>query len=156
LTYITILRGDDVKISIENIDHDKEEEIIIRCYEINDDILELMKKVKTKKHMLIGYSDDFIYQLNPSNVYYFESVDNKVFIYCRDKLYESKQKLYELEQICDQRKFFRASKSTIINIAKISHIKPSLSGRFEAIMENGEKVLVSRQYVPVLKTKLGI
>ena len=156
MTYITILRGDDVKISIENIDHDKEEEIIIRCYEINDDILELMKKVKTKKHMLIGYSDDFIYQLNPSNVYYFESVDNKVFIYCRDKLYESKQKLYELEQICDQRKFFRASKSTIINIAKISHIKPSLSGRFEAIMENGEKVLVSRQYVPVLKTKLGI
>lgn len=145
-----------MKISIENIDHDKEEEIIIRCYEINDDILELMKKVKTKKHMLIGYSDDFIYQLNPSNVYYFESVDNKVFIYCRDKLYESKQKLYELEQICDQRKFFRASKSTIINIAKISHIKPSLSGRFEAIMENGEKVLVSRQYVPVLKTKLGI
>lgn len=145
-----------MKISIENIDHDKEEEIIIRCYEINDDILELMKKLKTKKYMLIGYSDDFIYQLNPSTVYYFESVDNKVFIYCRDKLYESKQKLYELEQICDQRKFFRASKSTIINIAKISHIKPSLSGRFEAIMENGEKVLVSRQYVPVLKTKLGI
>lgn len=145
-----------MKISIENIDHNMEEEIIIRCYEVNDDILELMKKLKTKKYMLIGYSNDFIYQLNPSNVYYFESVDNKVFIYCRDKLYESKQKLYELEQICDQRKFFRASKSTIINIAKISHIKPSFSGRFEAIMENGEKVLVSRQYVPVLKSKLGI
>lgn len=145
-----------MKISIENIDHNKEEEIIIRCYEVNDDILELIKKLKTKRYILIGYSDNFIYQLNPSNVYYFESVDNRVFIYCRDKLYESKQKLYELEQICDQRKFFRASKSTIINIAKISHIKPSLSGRFEAIMENGEKVLVSRQYVPVLKTKLGI
>ena len=145
-----------MKISIENINHNEEEEIIIRCYEVNDEILELMKKLKTKSNMLIGYNDDSIYQLNPSNVYYFESVDNKVFIYCRDKLYESKQKLYELEQICDHRKFFRASKSTIINIVKISHIKPSLSGRFEATMENGEKVLVSRQYVPVLKAKLGI
>ena len=146
-----------MKISIENIDRIEEEEIIIRCYEVNDEILELMKKLKTKSSsILIGYYEDSIYQLSQSNVYYFESVDNKVFIYCRDKLYESKQKLYELEQICDQRKFFRASKSTIINIAKISHIKPSLSGRFEAVMENGEKVLVSRQYVPILKAKLGI
>ena len=146
-----------MKILIENIDRTEEEEIIIRCYEVNDEILELMKKLKTKSSsILIGYYEDSIYQLSQSNVYYFESVDNKVFIYCRDKLYESKQKLYELEQTCDQRKFFRASKSTIINISKISHIKPSLSGRFEAVMENGEKVLVSRQYVPVLKAKLGI
>lgn len=115
-----------------------------------------MNKLKIKSNTLIGYNGDSIYQLNPSNVYYFESVDNKVFIYCRDKIYECKQKLYELEQICDHRKFFRASKSIIINITKISHVKPSISGRFEAIMENGEKLLVSRQYVPVLKSKLGL
>lgn len=145
-----------MKISIENINPDVEEEIIIRCYEVNDEILQLMNKLKTKRSTLIGYSDDSIYQLNPSNVYYFESVDNKVFIYCRDKIYECKQKLYELEQICDHRSFFRASKSIIINITKISHVRPSISGRFEATMENGEKVLVSRQYVPVLKSKLGL
>ena len=96
-----------MKISIENIDYNEEEEIIIRCYEVNDEILDLMKKLKTQASKLIGYNDESIYQLNPSNVYYFESVDNKVFIYCKDKLYESKQKLYELEQICDHRKFFR-------------------------------------------------
>lgn len=145
-----------MKISIESINHNEEEEIIIRCHEVNDEILELMKKLKAKSNTLLGYNEDSIYRLNPSNIYYFESVDNKVFIYCQDKLYESKQKLYELEEICDQRKFFRASKSVIINISKIAHIKPSLSGRFEATMENGEKILVSRQYVPVLKSKLGI
>lgn len=145
-----------MKISIENVNHDEDQEIIIRCYEVNDEILQLMNKLKTKNSMLIGYNDDSIYQLNPSKVYYFESVDNKVFIYCRNKTYECKQKLYELEQICDQGKFFRASKSMIINIRKISHVKPSISGRFEATMENGERVLVSRQYVPVLKSKLGL
>jgi len=147
---------DDVKISIENIRAHEEEEVIIRCYEVNDEILELINKLKTQRNILIGYNGDAIYQLNLSGVYYFESVDNKVFIYCRNEIYESKQKLYELEQICDHRKFFRASKSTIINISKISHVKPSFSGRFETTMENGEKVLVSRQYVPMLKSKLGL
>lgn len=145
-----------MKISIEKISLDEEEEITIRCHEVDDEILELMDKLKTKAHTLIGYSGDCIYQLDRSNVYYFESVDNKVFIYCRDMVYECKQKLYELEQVCDPRKFFRASKSIIINIMKISHVKPSISGRFEATMGNGEKVLVSRQYVPVLKSKLGL
>lgn len=145
-----------MKISIENINRAEEEEIIIRCYEVNDEVLELMSKLKTKSGILIGYTDDTIYKINPSNVFYFESVENKVFIYGRDRFYECKQKLYELEQICDHRKFFRASKSVIINISKISHVRPSISGRFEATLENGEKVLVSRQYVPVLKSKLGL
>lgn len=145
-----------MKISIENINNTEEEEIIIRCYEVNDEVLELMSKLKKQSGILIGYADDTIYKLNPSSVYYFESVENKVFIYGKDRFFESKQKLYELEEICDHRKFFRASKSVIMNISKISHVRPSISGRFEATLENGEKVLVSRQYVPVLKSKLGL
>jgi len=147
---------DAVKISFENITPHEEEEVIIRCYEVNEDILELVNKLKTHKSNLIGYSGNAIYRLNLANVYYFESVDNKVFIYCRNEIYESKQKLYELEELCDHRRFFRASKSTIVNIAKISHVKPSISGRFETTMENGEKLMVSRQYVPILKSKLGL
>jgi DNA-binding LytR/AlgR family response regulator len=145
-----------VKISIENINPDTEEEIIIRCHEITDEILGLMKKLKSKSTALIGYEDTVIYQLKLSDVYYFEAVDNKVFIYCRDKVYESRQKLYELEQLTGNRKFFRASKSVILNITKIAYVKPSISGRFEAAMDNGETVMVSRQYVPVLKTMLGL
>ncbi|MBE9914917.1 LytTR family transcriptional regulator [Paenibacillus donghaensis] len=145
-----------MKISIEEIDNQQEEEIIIRCHEVNEEILSLLRRIKAKNKMLIGFNEDTIHQINFSDVYYFESVDNKVFVYCRDRVFESKQKLYELEELCEGRKFFRASKSSIINIAKISYIKPSISGRFEARMDNGESVMVSRQYVPVLKTMLGI
>ena len=48
----------------------------------------------------------------------------------------ARQKLYELEQICDQNKLFKASKSTIVNITIISHVKPYFIGRFETTMEN--------------------
>lgn len=145
-----------MKISIENVGPDKEEEIVIRCHEINDEILGLMRRFKNQSTSLIGYDDTTIYQLRIPDVYYFESVDNKVFIYCRDRVYESRQKLYELEQLTGGKKFFRASKSVILNITKIACVKPSISGRFEASMDNGETVVVSRQYVPVLKAMLGL
>ena len=145
-----------MKVSIEEIRRELEEEIIIRCHEVTDDILRLLNRLKTEKSMLLGYIEDSIHRLRTSDVYYFEAVDNKVFIYCRDKVYESKQKLYELEEMCEGKKFFRASKSVIVNLAKMTSVKPSISGRFEAKLDNGEVIVVSRQYVPVLKKMLGI
>lgn len=145
-----------MKISIEEIDIQKEEEIIIRCHEVTDEIMSLISRIKVKNKMLMGFHEDTIHQIKLSDVYYFESVDNKVFMYCKDKVFEAKQKLYELEQVVEGKKFFRASKSSILNIAKISYIKPSISGRFEARMDNGETVMVSRQYVPILKSMLGL
>ena len=55
-------------------------------------------------------------------------------------------------QIC----FFRCSKSMILNADKIDYVHPSISGRFEAVLSNGETVLVSRKYVNNLKHKLGM
>lgn len=145
-----------MKVLIEEIGREQDEEIIIRCHEVNDDILKLLNRLKTEKATLLGYDEDIIHRLKTADVYYFEAVDNKVFIYCKDKVFESKQKLYELGEVCEGKKFFRASKSIIINLTKISSVRPSISGRFEAKLDNGENVFVSRQYVPVLKKMLGL
>ncbi|GBF72822.1 putative histidine kinase [Paenibacillus sp. 598K] len=79
-----------------------------------------------------------------------------MFAYSKNNVYEVKQKLYELEERYKEKHCFRASKSTILNIARISSIHPSISGRFHAVMDNGEKVVISRQYVPTLKRMLGL
>lgn len=145
-----------MKVSIQEVSREQDEEIIIRCHEVNDDILKLLNKLKTERAVLLGYDEDNIHRLRTADVYYFEAVDNKVFIYCKGKVFESKQKLYELEEMCEGKKFFRASKSVIINLTKISFVRPSISGRFEAKLDNGESVAVSRQYVPVFKKMLGL
>ena len=44
----------------------------------------------------------------------------------------------------------------LINVKKIENMKPSLSGRFEITMINGEKLLVSRKYVADLKKKMNL
>ncbi|MBX4271616.1 LytTR family DNA-binding domain-containing protein [Clostridium estertheticum] len=145
-----------MKISIEEIDKNKQEEIIIKCHKLDDEVLQILKQLQTNNDVLIGYDGEIIHRIRRENIFYFEAVDNKVFVYCKEKVFESKQKLYELEEIFEFRNFFRASKSTIVNISKISSVQPSLSGRFEATLDNGEKVIISRQYVSVLKKRLGL
>lgn len=145
-----------MKISIEEIERTQEEEIRIRCYEMNEEIVNLIRDIKRNTGILIGMDGEEIYKISLKDVYYFESVDNKTFIYIKDREFETKKKLYELEEECTGSYFFRASKSTIINASKIKCIRPVLSGRFEALLNNGERVMVSRQFVPVLKNILGM
>ena len=44
----------------------------------------------------------------------------------------------------------------ILNADRIDYVRPSLSGRFEAVLSNGVKVVVSRKYVAELKRMLGV
>lgn len=145
-----------MKISIEEVPGQEEEEIIIRCHEMNEEVMALLHKLKVSGEKLCGSLGDKIYRLRLSDIYYFETVDQKSFLYCENQVYETKLRLYEFEELAAGTQFFRASKSTVVNAEKISHIRPSLSGRFEAVMDNGEKLLVSRSYVPSLKKVLGL
>ena len=145
-----------MKVSIQEIPGLEEEEVIIKCREMNEDIMAVLGKLKSAEKQLTGLREDEIHKVALRDVYYFETVDSKSFFYCKESMYESKLKLYEFEELATSGGFFRASKSVVLNAMKISHIKPSLSGRFEAVLENNERILVSRQYVPDLKRQLGI
>lgn len=145
-----------MKITIENVPEGAEPEIILRCNDPDESLLRLIYSVNSSSRKLIGMTDLQLHIINPRDVYYFEAVDHKVFIYCHEKVYESRLKLYELEMDYEHGDFFRASKSIILNIAKIKSLSPVLYGRYEALLQNGEKVYISRQYVPVLKQKLGL
>lgn len=145
-----------MRIVIEDISTDDEEEIIIRANELDKQLLKLIYSIKSGREKLVGHKDGMIKMLDPSSIYYFEALDNHVFAYCEKEVFEVRSKLYELEEQFQNTDFFRASKSTILNIAKIHKVSPAFNGRFEATLKNNEKTIISRQYVPVLKEKLGI
>jgi DNA-binding LytR/AlgR family response regulator len=43
-----------------------------------------------------------------------------------------------------------------VNIAKIESLCPDFGGRIETIMENGYKLVASRQYSKLLKKRMGL
>ncbi len=145
-----------MKITIETPKPGEEDEIIVRCTNMDEKILNLIYSLKSDQDRLTGYIEDKIVKLSPKDVYYFESVDNKVFGYTAKESYEIHKKLYELETEYEHSDYLRISKSIIVNVSKIGYLKPIFNGRFEAQLKNGEKLIISRQYVMELKKKLGI
>jgi len=145
-----------MKIIIEDIGPEEEEAVIIRCREVDEAVLQLVNALNVKKEKLTVRQGEKILQIEPGNIYYIEAVDNKVFLYLENSVYETRMKLYELERRFAGTDFFRVSKSVILNLAKVRSFTPGFNGRFEALMRNGERVGISRQYVPLLKNKLGI
>jgi DNA-binding LytR/AlgR family response regulator len=144
-----------MRVSIKNISDRADEQVIIECVEITKDIKDIQAYVMTKGTTLTGERDGRTYKFELENVYYFEAVDERVFAYTNDKVYEMKIRLYELESAYTAHHFIRCSKSFIVNLMKLDSISPALNGRFTAHMKNGEKIIVSRQYVPAMKKAVG-
>ncbi len=145
-----------MRITIIDPSPGEEDEIIVKCREVSDDLQQLLNLIKQGGNKINGYKDGKIHLLQPAEIFYFESVDQRVFAYCKADVYEIKSRLYELEMQLLAKNFLRVAKSLILNLDQIKQLSPAFSGRFEAQLKNGEKVLISRQYVPALKDRLGL
>ena len=144
-----------MKIVILEPQDNEEDQIIFKCQSMTPELLRIIARLKAQD-VLVAHSGSDIHRIKPLELYYIEAVDNKVFLYLKEKVYESRLKLYELEESLSSYDFLRVSKSVIVNLSKIKSLSPAISGRFEALMENGERVIISRQYVPDLKKRLGL
>lgn len=144
-----------MKIIIESPKPDEEDTVIVRCASPDQRLISMLLSFKTVNTELTGYMNEKIVRLNYQEIYYFEANENRVFAYYPSDVYEVKYKLYELEELFAPLDFVRCSKSLIVNMEKIEYLSPLFSGKLEAHLKNGEKVVISRQYVRSLKSKLG-
>lgn len=142
----------DVKISM--IPESEAELVDIRCHKETDSVREIAAFVRSRQGQLSGALDGRQYNIPVSEIMYIESVDNRTFIYTLQKVYESKQRIYELEENLKPKHFLRISKSSLVNLMKIISVKPALGGRFSAVLSNGEEIIISRKYVSELKKVL--
>lgn len=143
-----------MRVTVRRISAGQEERAIIQCSDITDDIRSIVAFIKSTGATLPGYIDEKASQIPLQDIYFVEAVDNKVFAYTAKNVYELKCKLYEFAARYEDRRFFRCSKSFVINLIKIDSVRPILNGRFAAKLFNGEEVIISRQYVPELKRRL--
>ena len=143
-----------MQTKITKIGKDQPELLEIHCHHISDEVREIVAFVKSRQGQLTAVADEKQYEIAVADVFYIESVDNKVFLYTKNKVYETKQKLYELEDLLKGKHFLRVSKSTLLNLMKVSAIRPALNSRFTAVLYSGEQVVITRKYVPDLKKAL--
>lgn len=144
-----------MKLLIEQNDGYREPEIHIKCGLIDADLQHIIDEIQTLMFSLPVSKDGAVSKLSLEEIFYFESVDERTFVYSRTEVYACDYKLYEVEDKIGKCGFARISKSVVVNIQKIKLIKPQLNGRFEAILDNGERLIVNRHYVSALKQKFA-
>ena len=141
-------------IKLTQVTATEPEVVDIRYHQMNDQVREIAAFVVSLQGRLAATVDGQRYEVPVPEVLYIEAVDNRVFLYTAQHVFEIRQRLYELESQLSSRHFLRISKSTIVNLMKVEAIKPALNGRFLVRLRNGEDVIVSRKYVPALKAAL--
>lgn len=146
-----------MKIRVEIDENVKEEEIILRCRELNDETIAIQKRIAEavnegmKLTVTRGESE---YYLNLQEILFFETAGAAVAVHTVNQIYTTHQRLYELEEILPGI-FLRVSKSTILNIGRIHSVRKNITGASEVEFDGtAKKAFVSRSYFKLLTDKL--
>ena len=145
-----------MKISI-NIDPLlSDTEIVVNCSALTPETESIIAALRIMDSQITVIKGDESIILDISKIAYIESVDRKTFVYTDSECYETKMKLYEMEERLCGGGFLRISKSCLVRLRFIRSIKAELDRRLRRTIENGEQMIVSRQYADELKRRLGV
>lgn len=148
--------GEGVKVRIE-VDENNEEEIVIRCQSLRPHIMKLQQMLVedgNRSGQLVLYKGDVEYYINLSEILFFETENSLVIAHTAKDAYETRKKLYELENLLPGA-FLRISKSAIVNTDKIYAINRNLTASSAIEFQGTHKqIYVSRAYYKLLKEKM--
>lgn len=144
-----------MKIQVEHGDFD-ENEIVLRCKELDDEMIEVLSMLRERSATITGYKDGDAHIINPGSILYAEAVDGKTFIYTVDMVLQTHQSLAALQNTHGHAGFTRIGKSQLVNLYHVEKLKSLANSRIEIALKNGEKLIVSRHFTQGLKERLGM
>ena len=129
-------------------------EVTIAYREMTEEVKRVSEFVRCVDQTILCRKETVEYKIPVSEIFYAESVDKKTFVYCEKEVYQSNYKLYELEEMLPRASFVRVSKSTILNIETLKGVKTLVNSKLEAILSNGERICVTRNYLKNIREAL--
>lgn len=143
-----------MKIKVEENKELSEIEVLISTPIIDDEIHRVVKLLETSTLNILGKLNGENYVLTLDQIFYFEAVDNRVFAYCEKEIYEVNYKLQELTELLSQTYFIQTARTIVLNIKQIKKVTTLVNGRILAVLNNGEKMIITRVYAQKFKQKL--
>ena len=136
----------------------KETIVTIEGPEISEHIQEVIDFIngQDQQQFLIGRKGEMQHILKPEDIHYFHSEDNHIMAVTAADSFIIKEKLYELEDLLQSKKFIRLSKSVLANLNQLSRFEASFNGTMCVYFKSGKKEYVSRTYVPSIKASLKL
>ena len=129
-----------------------ETEIEIRYAELDADVQNLVALIEKREHYVLGTDNEQQHRISVSDIFYIETVDRKTFIYTESDVFRCDMKFQQLHSKLEPYGFVQANKSCILNADVIANIKILYNSKMEGTLSNGEKIAISRTYIPGIKT----
>ncbi len=145
-----------LKITININEKLDDVEVNINCNQITPSIENMVAMLRMINQQMVVTKDGENYLLDVNKILYIEALERKTFVYTDKAIYESKLKLYEMEERLCQSGFFRVSKSCLVHLQFIQSIKNDIERKLRLTLKNEEQIMVSRQYADEIKRRLGV
>lgn len=145
-----------MKIEINVDDKIEETFISISCKALTPELQKMLAMIRILDQQFTATRDGETFLLDVSEIIYVEAIDRKTFVYTKDGVYESGLRLYELERQLEECGFCRVSKSCLVQLRAVRSLKSDINRRIRVTLDNGEVIVVSRQYADGIKKRLGL
>ncbi|MEE1061382.1 MAG: LytTR family DNA-binding domain-containing protein [Ruminococcus sp.] len=145
-----------MKITININENLSDTEIVINSNSLSSDIETIIATLRMLDSQITVSKNGESYILDVAKIVYVESVDRKTFVYTEQDCFDSKLKLYEIEERLCKSGFLRISKNCLVRLKYIRSLRAELDRKIRLTLENGEQIIVSRQYADELKQRLGV
>lgn len=125
--------------------------VIIEYPKWSESVDNLVRKIGMMDISFIGRMDEKSVNISFSDIYYIENVDRKLFIYTESEVYRLDGSMADVESRIYDSSLVRISRTCIMNTDYLRQIQQIRNSHLEAVMDNGEKLIVSRKYLQDIK-----
>lgn len=125
--------------------------VIVEYPEWSRSVENLVRKIGKLDASFVGKTDDSSVRIGISDIYYIENVERKLFIYTKSDVYRLEGSMSDVETNAADTGLVRISRTCIMNAEHLKEMKQIRNSHLEAVMDNDERLIVSRKYLPDIK-----
>ena len=125
--------------------------VIVEYPEYDKSVDNLIKKIKNMSISFTGKSDGKTVSIDLSDIYYIENVERKIFLYSRKDMYRYDGSMQDIDSSIADTDLVRISRTCFMNVSHLKEIMQIKNSHLEAVLDNGEKLIVSRKYLKDIK-----
>ena len=125
--------------------------VIVEYPEYDKSVDNLIKKIKNMSISFTGKSDWKTVSIDLSDIYYIENVERKIFLYSRKDVYRYDGSMTDIDSSIADTDLVRISRTCFMNVSHLKEIMQIKNSHLEAVLDNGEKLIVSRKYLKDIK-----
>ena len=125
--------------------------VIVEYPEYDRTVERLVSRIKDLNISFTGKADGKTFSIDIPDIYYIENVERKIFLYSKKDIYRFDGTMSDIDSAIADTDLVRISRTCFMNVSNLKEIMQMKNSHLEAVLDNGEKLIVSRKYLKDIK-----